>query len=113
MRIADLVRRVLGPDVPLGVRAYDGSEAAPPGAIATLIVRRPEALQRFVSAPGELGLGRAYVAGDLDFEGDLFGALAALADHLPKPDARLLADVARALGPRRSPNCKFIHASSG
>jgi cyclopropane-fatty-acyl-phospholipid synthase len=101
MRIADLVRRVLGPDVPLGVRAYDGSEAAPPGAIATLIVRRPEALQRFVSAPGELGLGRAYVAGDLDFEGDLFGALAALADHLPKPDARLLADVARALGPRR------------
>jgi cyclopropane-fatty-acyl-phospholipid synthase len=101
MRLAELVRRVLGREVPIAVRAYDGSEATPPGAIATLIVRRPEALQRFVTAPGELGLGRAYVAGDLDVEGDLFGALAAIADHLPKPDPRLLADVARALGPSR------------
>jgi cyclopropane-fatty-acyl-phospholipid synthase len=101
MRLADLVRRVLGPDVPLGVRAYDGSESTPPDAIATLILRRPEALQRFVTAPGELGLGRAYVASDLDFEGDLFGALTAIADHPPKPDTRLLADIARALGPSR------------
>jgi cyclopropane-fatty-acyl-phospholipid synthase len=101
MRLADLVRRVLGPEVPLGVRAYDGSESAPPDAIATLILRRPEALQRFLTAPGELGLGRAYVAGDLDFEGDLLGALTAIADHLPKPDARLVAEIARALGPRR------------
>src|SRR5215218_8631428 len=101
MRLADLVRRVLGPEIPLGARAYDGSESVPPGAIATLILRRPEALQRFMTAPGELGLGRGYVAGDLDFEGDLFGALAAIADHLPKPDAGVLAHVARALGPSR------------
>jgi cyclopropane-fatty-acyl-phospholipid synthase len=101
MRLADLVRRVLGPEVPIAVRAYDGSENGPPGAIATLILRRPEALQRFVTAPGELGLGRAYVAGDLDFEGDLFGALTAIADHLPKPNARLIADIARFLGPSR------------
>ena len=38
MRLADLVRRVLGPDVPIGVRAYDGSESTPPGAVATLIL---------------------------------------------------------------------------
>src|SRR4051794_23182403 len=101
MRLADLVRRVLGPEIPLGARAYDGSENVPSGAIATLILRRPEALQRFMTAPGELGLGRAYVAGDLDFEGDLFGALAAIADHLPKPDPRILADIARAPGPTR------------
>ena len=101
MRLADLVRRVLGPDVPISVRAYDGSESSPPGAIATLILRRPEALQRFVTAPGELGLGRAYVAGDIDVEGDLFGSLTAIADHLPKPDARLVADIIRMLGPSR------------
>jgi cyclopropane-fatty-acyl-phospholipid synthase len=101
MRLADLVRRVLGPDVPISVRAYDGSESSPPGAVATLILRRPEALQRFVTAPGELGLGRAYVAGDIDVEGDLFGSLAAIADHLPKPDGRLVADIVRILGPSR------------
>ena len=76
MRLADLVRRVLGPDVPVAVHAYDGSESRPPDAIATFDPPSPEALQRFVTAPGELGLGRAYVAGDIDVEGDLFGALA-------------------------------------
>ena len=50
--------RVLGPDVPLGVRAYDGSEAAPPDAIATLFVRRPEALLRFLTAPGGMRFWR-------------------------------------------------------
>src|SRR5262249_7921405 len=33
-------------------------------------------------APGELGFARAYVAGDIDLEGDIFAALA-LRDHLP------------------------------
>ena len=37
-----------------------------------------------MTAPGELGLGRAYVAGDIDFEGDLFGAL----DRHRRPPAR-------------------------
>jgi cyclopropane-fatty-acyl-phospholipid synthase len=101
MPIADLVSRVLGPDVPVTVRAYDGSAAGPPGAVATLIVNRPEALQRFVTAPGELGLGRAYVAGDIDVEGDLFAPLRAIADHLTKPDPRVVGDVARTLGPSR------------
>jgi cyclopropane-fatty-acyl-phospholipid synthase len=101
MRLADLVRRVLGPDNPIAVRAYDGSEAGPPGAIATLILQRPEALQRFVTAPGELGLGRAYVAGDVDVEGDLFGALSYVAHHLPTQDARTVAEIARTLGPSR------------
>jgi cyclopropane-fatty-acyl-phospholipid synthase len=99
MRLADLVSRALGPEVPIAVRAYDGSEAGPPDAVATLVVNRPEALQRFLTAPGELGLGRAYVAGELDAEGDLFAALAAIADHPPKPDPGVLADVALAVGP--------------
>jgi cyclopropane-fatty-acyl-phospholipid synthase len=101
VRIADLVRRALGPEVPIAVRAYDGSDASPPDAIATLVLRRPEALQRFVTAPGELGLGRAFVAGDVDLEGDLFAALAAIADHLPKPDKGLITEIALALGPSR------------
>ena len=36
-----------------------------------LVVRSPRALQRILWRPGELGLARAYVSGDLDVEGDL------------------------------------------
>src|SRR5690606_6022346 len=46
-------------------------------------VRRPEAISRVVSAPGELGLARAYVAGDLDVEGEIWDLLA-LRDRLPE-----------------------------
>jgi cyclopropane-fatty-acyl-phospholipid synthase len=43
-----------------------------------VVLRSPDALRRIVTAPGELGFARAYVAGDLDIEGDVFEALALL-----------------------------------
>src|SRR5438067_13069041 len=43
----------------------------PADAAATVWFRTPQALQRLLTAPGELGLGRAYVAGEIDVEGDL------------------------------------------
>ena len=68
---------VLGTDeVPVRLRAWDGSEAGPVGA-PVVVVRSRRALRRLAWAPGELGLGRAYVAGEIDVEGDLFAALAA------------------------------------
>ena len=73
MGIADLVHRALQ-GAPIAIEAYDGSSAGPAGAVATVLVRSPDALNRFLFAPNDLGLGRAYVAGDLDVEGDLFGA---------------------------------------
>jgi cyclopropane-fatty-acyl-phospholipid synthase len=100
MNLATVVERVLGPDLPIGFRAYDGSRLGPPDPNATLVVRSPDAIRRIVTAPGELGLARAYVAGDLDLEGDIF-ALLDLRDRLP--DARLtprqLLDLGRILGP--------------
>ena len=83
MTLASLIESVLGPDVPVGVRAYDGSTYGPPGAPATIVLRSPDALRRIVTAPGELGFARAYVAGDLDLEGDVFAALQ-LRDRLPE-----------------------------
>jgi cyclopropane-fatty-acyl-phospholipid synthase len=59
-----------GVDLPVRVRAWDGSEAGPADA-PTVVVRSPLALRRALWAPGELGLARAYVSGDLDVEGDL------------------------------------------
>jgi cyclopropane-fatty-acyl-phospholipid synthase len=43
-----------------------------------IVLRSPDALRRIATAPGELGFARAYVAGDLDIEGDVYEALAVL-----------------------------------
>jgi cyclopropane-fatty-acyl-phospholipid synthase len=75
MPIADLVAGLFGPDLRVAVRAYDGSTAGPADAAATLVIRSPDAFRRIVQSPGQLGFGRAYVAGDLDVEGDIFEAL--------------------------------------
>ncbi|WP_435135408.1 class I SAM-dependent methyltransferase [Actinacidiphila sp. bgisy144] len=73
-RILDIAERVLPGPFPLRVRAWDGSEAGPAGAPA-LVFRKRRALRRLLWRPGELGLARAWVAGDLDVDGDLYTAL--------------------------------------
>src|SRR5919197_5218935 len=61
------------------VRFWDGSVLEPVGGgepiDATLVVRSPRALAYMVREPNQLGLGRAWVAGDLDVEGDFEQAL--------------------------------------
>jgi cyclopropane-fatty-acyl-phospholipid synthase len=69
---------VLGTDsLPLRIRAWDGSEAGPAGA-PVVIVRSRRAIRRIVWSPGQLGLGRAYVSGEIDVEGDMFATFGAL-----------------------------------
>jgi cyclopropane-fatty-acyl-phospholipid synthase len=100
MTVADLVSSVLGPDIPVAVRAYDGSRLGPDDASATLVLRSPDALRRIATSPGELGIGRAYVAGDLDVEGDIYAALELrhrFAKVALKP-AQLM-EIAKILGP--------------
>jgi cyclopropane-fatty-acyl-phospholipid synthase len=82
MSVAEMVEEILGADLPVAFEAYDGSRCGPVDAPATIVLRSPTALQRILTAPGELGFGRAYVAGDLDVEGDIWAALA-LRDRLP------------------------------
>jgi cyclopropane-fatty-acyl-phospholipid synthase len=40
-----------------------------------VVIRSPQALRRILWRPGELGLARAYISGDLDVEGDLTDGL--------------------------------------
>ncbi|TLM72170.1 methyltransferase domain-containing protein [Pseudarthrobacter sp. NamB4] len=69
---------VLGtPEIPLRLRAWDGSEAGPEGA-PILEFRSRRALRRILWSPGQLGLSRAYVAGDIDSPGNIFAAFSAL-----------------------------------
>jgi cyclopropane-fatty-acyl-phospholipid synthase len=55
------------PDRPFALRFWDGSELAPtmPGG-PVFTVRSPAAVAHLLRAPGQLGLGRAYAAGELE-----------------------------------------------
>jgi cyclopropane-fatty-acyl-phospholipid synthase len=72
--IASLLTEHVGLDLPVRLRAWDGSEAGPPGT-PVVVIRSAQALRRILWRPGELGLARAYISGDLDVEGDLTDGL--------------------------------------
>jgi len=82
-RLASLLGHLLGNQLPLRVRGWDGSEAGPPGA-PVLVVNDRRAIRRMLWQPNELGMGRAYVAGELDVEGDLYDALTRMQQALPE-----------------------------
>jgi cyclopropane-fatty-acyl-phospholipid synthase len=77
-RLADALAIILGTDgIPLRLRAWDGSEAGPEDA-PVVVFRSRRALRRMLWSPGQLGLSRAYVAGEIEAPGDIFAAFAAL-----------------------------------
>ncbi|MFB7918615.1 class I SAM-dependent methyltransferase [Streptomyces sp. NPDC056061] len=78
LRLTALAEEFLGEKLPVRIRAWDGSESGPPGA-PVLVIRNRRALRRLLWKPGELGLARAWVAGELDIDGDLYDALDLLA----------------------------------
>jgi cyclopropane-fatty-acyl-phospholipid synthase len=97
--VAQVVGGLIGADLPVALRAYDGSRIGPDPAPATIVLRSPDALSRIVTAPGELGLSRAYVSGDLDLEGDAFAVLE-LRHHLEGLDVgwRQVLELLRVVG---------------
>lgn len=84
-KLADLFRALVDERAPVGFRAFDGSSVAPRETVGTIELRRPRALRYLASAPGELGLARAYVVGDLEIRGDIHATLSSLARHRRAP----------------------------
>ena len=78
MALAQVFERVAGPGAPVEFQAYDGSSAGEPGSAIKVVVRSPVAVSYLAQAPGALGLARAYVAGHIDIEGDMYTALVRL-----------------------------------
>ncbi|MDX2291066.1 MULTISPECIES: cyclopropane-fatty-acyl-phospholipid synthase family protein [Streptomyces] len=85
-RLATLAEELLGSPLPVRLRAWDGSEAGPAGTGPVLVIRDRRALRRMIWKPGELGLARAWVAGEMDVEGDLYEALDRLSGLLWERD---------------------------
>lgn len=79
-----LLVRLLGHSPPLRVELWDGTSFGRVDGVGTLRIRTPDALRRILWAPGELGLSRAYVAGDIEVEGDIIDLVAALRDVAPE-----------------------------
>jgi cyclopropane-fatty-acyl-phospholipid synthase len=80
--LAAAVAGFLGTDLPIAIDCYDGSHLGPSDSATRIVVRSPKALQYVLTGLGEIGFARAYVAGELEIDGDIFEALA-LRDNLP------------------------------
>ena len=90
-RLAPVLAELLGAELPIRLRGWDGVEAGPPGA-PTLVLRNRRALRHLIWRPDELGLARAYVSGDLevDPERDLYDVLTAVARLAERTEAATL-----------------------
>jgi cyclopropane-fatty-acyl-phospholipid synthase len=76
---ADTLEQILGGGSDtVAISVFDGSRAGAADAPVTIHIRSEKALAYVATASGDLGLARAYVAGEIDVEGDLYTALKAL-----------------------------------
>ncbi len=84
---APLLQALIGP-IAARFEFYDGSAIGPEDSAAVIVVRSPDAVRRILYSPGEIGIARAFVAGDLDVEGDLASCLRTLGDTADRPRMR-------------------------
>jgi cyclopropane-fatty-acyl-phospholipid synthase len=82
-----LIESSFGDAIPIIFEFWDGSILPSAQPVATLRFNSPDAIRRLLWMPNELGLGRAYVAGDLDLDGDLFEVVVAFRDAKPAVSA--------------------------
>ncbi|MDH6119657.1 cyclopropane-fatty-acyl-phospholipid synthase [Kitasatospora sp. GAS204A] len=90
-QLVGAAEELLGSQLPFRLQTWDGSVAGAPDA-PVLLLRNRRALRRLLWAPGELGLARAYVSGDLELGPgeDLYRVLAEAAHFAERPAVRAL-----------------------
>ncbi|MDH4143806.1 MAG: cyclopropane-fatty-acyl-phospholipid synthase family protein [Acidimicrobiia bacterium] len=102
MRAAQFLEDLFGGALPVPVRCYDGSEAGPRESRGRLVLHSPDVFRHFLYAPGELGLARAFVTGELTVEGDIDAVAASFSSFTGlRPRPRHLVAAARLIGARR------------
>ena len=107
LTLAEILELFAGGRLPLRFTAYDGSSAGPPDAPLGIELTSPRGTTYLATGRGDLGLARAYIAGDLEIHGvhpgDPYELLKALADELvfTMPSPRVMAQVVRSIGVER------------
>ncbi len=103
LSLAQILEILFGGRLPLRFAAYDGSATGPDDTLGFELLT-PRGTTYLATAPGELGLVRAYVSGDLQpygvHPGDPYELLKALSDHVTvtRPPARVLINIVRSIG---------------
>lgn len=105
MTVAEIVEAITAPPLPFHVTGFDGSETGPADARLRLDITSSDALAYIVTAPGDLGLARAYITGALQVSGEnpghpygMFDALQTFYyESFRKPSAATGARIARSL----------------
>ena len=104
LTLAEILGVLTDGKVPVRFTAYDGSAIGPEDAPLGLELVAPRGATYLATAPGDLGLARAYISGDLRatgvHPGDPYEMLRTMADELQfrRPPAATLATIGRSLG---------------
>ena len=104
IKIGEAVASLMRDGMPVRFEAYDGSVAGDPDADITLTLRNRRGLSYLMTAPGDLGLARAYVAGDLTLDGchpgNPYPAMSQILNHTKfrRPSAKEVVELVRGLG---------------
>lgn len=107
LSLAGIVELLTDGRFPVRFTAYDGSATGPPDSEIRVHLATPRGATYLFTAPGDLGMARAYIAGDLRAEGvhpgDPYHAMRLMAYHLRfrRPTMAELALITRSLGWRR------------
>lgn len=104
LSIAAAFDRLLVDGLPFRFEAYDGSVGGPANSLITLRLLNERGLSYVMTAPGDLGFARAYVAGDLEVAGvhpgNPYEAMSLILSQLrfKVPSAGEMVQVLRSLG---------------
>jgi cyclopropane-fatty-acyl-phospholipid synthase len=104
LSISEALATLLKEPLPLRFTAYDGSASGPEDSPYRMHLATERGLSYLLTAPGDLGFGRAYVAGDLELHGvhpgDPYDALRLVQSNLgfKRPSAPQAVEVLRSLG---------------
>jgi cyclopropane-fatty-acyl-phospholipid synthase len=102
--IAETINELFDGGLPIKLTAYDGSVAGDRDSEFGMEILNPRGLAFLLTAPGDLGLARAYVSGDLALHGihpgDPYPLLDLILDKtdFKRPSPRETIDLVRALG---------------
>ncbi|WP_293783400.1 class I SAM-dependent methyltransferase [uncultured Aeromicrobium sp.] len=104
LSIADALGRLMKGGLPFRFEAYDGSVGGPENSPITVRLVNERGLSYLLTAPGDLGFARAYVAGDLEVDGvhpgNPYEAMSLILSQLrfKVPSAAEMLQVLRSLG---------------
>ena len=101
--LGQIFDELFGPGAPVRFTAYDGSSAGTPDAPIGIRLKNPRGVSYLLTAPGSLGMARAYLQDDLEIDGvhpgDPYELLKTMEDlHMRRPSPARLVQWLRALG---------------